>query len=141
MQTITPSSLPPSLSPSPSIPTLSSSLFPNYTHINHTLLPPNIATQLLQLRKELLDGELTERGFLKRQATLLQPYRHLVSVPDTPRSRMGGKREKREGERGKGGGGRGGGGGGGGVRQHVELINGGERKLMAVSRKLMAVSL
>ena len=67
-------------SPSLTNPTLPPTLYPNYTLTNLTMLPGPVAQQLHQLRKDLNDGVLTARGYLKQQAMILDPYKHLVET-------------------------------------------------------------
>lgn len=59
----------------PSVSTLT-----NYTVTNLTLLPPSVARLYSELEQEWTDGDLTQRGFLKKKSTLLQPYSHLPCV-------------------------------------------------------------
>lgn len=52
----------------------------NYTISNMTLLPTSVANSLRVLEEEWRDGDLTEKGYLKKKAMLLQPYSHLSVV-------------------------------------------------------------
>ena len=52
----------------------------NYTVTNLTLLPLPVANSYRELEQEWRDGDLTERGFLKKKAILLQSYSHLSCV-------------------------------------------------------------
>lgn len=48
-----------------------------------SILPLPIATKLKQYIQEFRDGELTQKGFLKKQDLLLEPYAHLPGVRRT----------------------------------------------------------
>ena len=61
-----------------------SSVHHNYTVSNLSVLPDSIARQLQDLKQQTKDGELTEKGFLSRQAVLLEPYKHLLSISQLP---------------------------------------------------------
>lgn len=52
----------------------------NYTVSNISLLPHSVASSLTQLEQEWREGDLTDRGYLKKKALLLQPYSHLPII-------------------------------------------------------------
>jgi UDP-N-acetylglucosamine-lysosomal-enzyme len=58
--------------------------YPNYTVANMSALPSNIAKELVRLQQELKDGDLTMKGFIKKQAVLLQPYSFLSEIQIIP---------------------------------------------------------
>lgn len=98
-------------------------------------LSENVSQALKSLEKEYIEGDLTEKGYLKRKSKLLEPFRHLMfmngsreggSNRTTPTIAADQHRVNGGGRRGGGGGGEGGrkGGGGGGEGQEGHAVNG-----------------
>lgn len=69
----------PSSSPTPPPPTS----FTNYTIMNTSLLPKNVSAALRALDHDYQDGDITEKGYMKKRAVLLEPFKNLVSVNGT----------------------------------------------------------
>ena len=51
--------------------------YTNFTVANASVLPENISHALKSLDQELKEGDLTEKGYLKRKFHLLEPFKHL----------------------------------------------------------------
>ena len=77
-----------SLRDTPTISSLPSSVYHNYTVSNLSVLPDSVAKQIQELRQQVKDGELTEKGFIKHQALLLEPYKHLLPVSQLPEKKV-----------------------------------------------------
>lgn len=94
----------------------------------------------MQLEEEYHQGDLTEKGFLKRKAKLLAPFGHLVTANG---SLFFGTTTEPEALTMGGGGERGDVAKNGGMRtHHVELLQdgGGGRKLLSVTEEEMALA-
>ena len=65
-------------SPPPTLPPPTS--FTNYTVTNMSHLPENVSVALRALDRDYVDGDLTQKGYLKRRAVLLEPFKNLVSI-------------------------------------------------------------
>ena len=52
--------------------------YTNFTVTNTSVLPENVSQALKSLDQELKEGDLTERGYLKRKVHLLEPFKHLL---------------------------------------------------------------
>ena len=88
--------LEPSISASPSSSQSSFTAAPateyvNYTVPDRTRLPEAVAASLARLEAEWRDGDLTRRGYLKRQSQLLGPYSHQLVVNGSVTFEGGGK--------------------------------------------------
>lgn len=86
-----------------------------------SVLSENVSQALKSLEKEYREGDLTEKGYLKRKSKLLEPFRQLMFMNG---SREGGSNRTTptvaaDQHRVKGGGRRGGGGGGEGQVGHA----------------------
>ena len=54
--------------------------FTNYTVTNMSRLPENVSVALRALDRDYVDGDLTQKGYLKRRAVLLERFKNLVSI-------------------------------------------------------------
>lgn len=63
--------------------------FTNYTVANASSLPENVSLALKEVDREYREGELTEKGYLKRRGQLLEPFRHLLAVAANGSVRFG----------------------------------------------------
>lgn len=54
------------------------SIISKIKHLNLDQLPPNVKFELDQLELELLEGDITQKGFDTKKAKLLAPYASLV---------------------------------------------------------------
>lgn len=78
-----------------------------YVVSNVSLLPPNVSEALRQLDSELKEGELTQRGYVRRRGDLLRSYLHLTTFNGSQQFR-GQQQPHNEGARGSEGARRGG---------------------------------
>ena len=53
--------------------------YTNYTITNLSSLPQNVSHALRALEEEYREGDLTEKGFLKRKTQLLEPFKQLMA--------------------------------------------------------------
>ncbi len=74
--TLLPHTLRPTVDHTPPPPTT----ITNYTVANSSLLPAAVRDDLSLLELEYHQGDLTEKGFLKKKAQLLAPFGHLVTA-------------------------------------------------------------
>lgn len=103
--------------------------YTNFTVTNASVLPENISQALKSLDQELKEGDLTERGYLKRKFHLLEPFKHLLVVTGNKSNAHTAATATTRQHSVEGGGGRGdsvkrGGWGGGGERQARNTANG-----------------